>query len=114
MKDEWRIRFAEQKMFHNGNRLKIEVRFNRKIYIKSNIISKFVCQMINYFTFQMVICYIVILIVGVNRYKKRGVVDYMYLASIQNLILLQISYKSRCQVKQILLSRTTVYNHEGR
>jgi len=47
----------------------------------------------------------------VSSLKRFGMT---YLASIQNLILLQISYKSRCQVKQILLSRTTVYNHEGR
>ena len=37
-----------------------------------------------------------------SRFKIRFNENYMYLASIQNVILLQISYNDRCQVKQIL------------
>jgi len=36
--------------------------------------------MINYLIFQIVICHIVVLIDGENRWKKRGVVDCRYLA----------------------------------
>jgi len=38
---------VEQEMFHNGNDIEIESRFQRRIYIISNTIKKFECQMIN-------------------------------------------------------------------
>ena len=57
---------AQNKMFHNGNRFEIEVRFQKRVYIKFNNIKMIVCQMINYIIFQMDRCYIVALIVEGN------------------------------------------------
>ena len=54
-------------MFHNGNGVEIEVRFQRKIDIKFNNIKMIVCQMINYIIFKIFRCYIAVLIDGMNR-----------------------------------------------
>jgi len=62
------MRSAEQEMFHNGNW--IEIRFQRRIYIKFNNIKMVVCQMINYIIFQIVRCYIVALTVERNRWNE--------------------------------------------
>jgi len=58
---------AEQEIFHNGNDIEIESRFQRRIYIIFNIIRKFECQMIYFLIFQIVIYHIVALIDGINR-----------------------------------------------
>ena len=49
-----RTKSAEHKGFHDGTLIEKEIRFNRRIYINSNIIRKFICQMINCVIFQIV------------------------------------------------------------
>ncbi len=39
-----RMRSAEQEMFHNGNRIEIEDRFRRRVFIWYGKIKKITCQ----------------------------------------------------------------------
>jgi hypothetical protein len=45
---------SRAEMFHIGTQIEKELRCNRRIYINSNIIRKFICQMINCVIFQIV------------------------------------------------------------
>ena len=71
-------------MLRNENRIEIETRFIFFVHLLNyiHILKQYTCQMIKYLIFQIVIYHIVVLIDGENRWKKRGVVDCRYLASI--------------------------------
>ncbi len=76
------MRSTEQKVSDNRNKIEIENRFQKRIYIKSNIIRKYLCQMINCVIFQD----IYILHCGISwcnvLMELRDVVDYRFLTNI--------------------------------
>jgi len=49
--------------------IRVEGRFQKRIYIKSSIIKMVLCQIIKYLRFQMLICYFVALIRGIDHLK---------------------------------------------
>jgi len=62
----------------------VEGRFQKRIYIKSSIIKKVLCQIINYLISQMVMYHGLVVIDGGKLIEKMDAPDYRLLATVRH------------------------------
>ena len=67
LRNKSRLRSAGQELFQYENSFEIEDRFQIRIFIEYDILKTLARQMINYIIYQIVICHIVVLIIGMKR-----------------------------------------------